>query len=91
MYHWLLALTSASPLWGGIVVLFLIAYWRKRRRARLVITGWEAQERAEVAVQYSRTDDGVDLEIEEEEDAEEQPPRKKIIRRRRFASIRRRE
>ncbi len=42
--NWLLIVTSSPLLWIGIVVLFLLAYLRKRRRARLIVEGWEPRE-----------------------------------------------
>jgi hypothetical protein len=83
-YHWVLALTSSSPLWGGIVVLFLIAYWRKRRRARMVVTQWETQERIE-----RETLDPDEIEVDIEEEAA--PVKRKNIRRRRYLPFGRRD
>ncbi|MBN1867197.1 hypothetical protein JW916_07875 [Candidatus Sumerlaeota bacterium] len=40
-----LILTSSGAIWGAIVVLFLIAYVRKRRREKRVIEDWDAWER----------------------------------------------
>ena len=44
-YAWMLAITSTSLLWGGIVALFLVAYIRKRRRERVVMEDWDEWER----------------------------------------------
>jgi hypothetical protein len=44
-YSWMLAISGSSLLWGAIVVLFLIAYIRKRRREKVVMRDWDAWER----------------------------------------------
>lgn len=43
--HWILLLSGSSPLWGGMALLFLYAWWRKRHRARAVMADWDAWER----------------------------------------------
>ncbi|HUT23561.1 MAG TPA: hypothetical protein VM492_04385 [Sumerlaeia bacterium] len=45
--NWFLILSSSTLLWGLIVLLFIAAYIRKRRRERLVVQDWDPWERDE--------------------------------------------
>lgn len=36
------AIAWSSPYWGGLALLFILAYLLKRRRARIILRGWES-------------------------------------------------
>ncbi|HET9480322.1 MAG TPA: hypothetical protein VFP98_01070 [Candidatus Polarisedimenticolia bacterium] len=42
--RWISIVTSSFVLWAAMTLLFLMAWWLKRRRARRVIEQWEAME-----------------------------------------------
>ena len=44
-YRWVPILTSGTTLWMGVMALFLVAAWRRRRRSREVLERWEDEER----------------------------------------------
>ena len=43
--NWIYIVTSGTVLWAGIVVLFLVAYARKRRKMKEVMEDWDSWER----------------------------------------------
>ena len=46
-YRWVPILTSGTTLWLGVTGLFLLAWWRKRRRSSLLMELWELEEQIE--------------------------------------------
>ena len=63
---WLLVVTSNFVIWGTVAVLFIVAYWRKRRREKAVMEDWDPWERE--ADPQEAEQDVPEYDVEEDED-----------------------